>query len=166
MDMTIDELVKTQIKNYLYDEDFVDKYQTEQFVRDEIEDQMSSYLHSSDAEDKYATTEYVDEEIREQVRSVIDDDEYATEDFVRDSILTLRKELFLEGLVPAEKQKPVNQLDQFVQPDSLVTGYPDWEQLSSFVRASVSEPLQTQMVIAMILATARNIVQEQLDNDH
>ena len=196
MNMTIDELVNAQIRDYLSSEDFINKYDTEQAVRDEVENQMSDYLNSYDADEKYATTEYVDEEIREQVRSTIDEDEYATEEYVdsaiaehiltaievqdliegrvnvvsagivRDAITKLRKELHLEGLLPAEKQKPVNQLDQFVSPDGLIAGYPDWDTLTSFVGASLSDPSQKQMVIAMVLATARNLIQEQLDNDH
>ena len=166
MNMTLDELVNAQIRDYLYREDFIDKEDTQQLVTDEIENLMSDYMHSSDADDKYATTEYVDEEIREQVRSTIDADSYATEEFVRDQITALRKELHLEGLVPAEKKKPVNQLDQFVSPDGLIAGYPDWDTLTSFVGASLSDPSQKQMVIAMVLATARNVIQEQLNNDH
>ena len=231
MNMTIDELVNSQIKDYLYREDFIDRedarkmigdeiagnldyhristqvarvldenenfiYATENYVDEQVENLMSEYLNCIDADDKYATTEYVDEEIRQQVRSTIDADEYATEeyvdsviaehirtaievqdlidgrvnvmsaDIVRDEIAKLRKELYLEGLVPAEKQKPVNQLDQFVSPDGLIAGYPDWDTLTSFVGASLSDPSQKQMVVAMVLATARNIIQEQLDNDH
>lgn len=166
MNMTIDELVNSQIRDYLKSEDFIDKYDTQQVVTDEIENLMSDYMHSSDADDKYATIEYVDEEIREQVRSTIDSDAYATEEFVRDEITALRKELHLEGLVPAAKQKPVNQLDQFVSPDGLIAGYNDLDVLTSFVGASLTDPSQKQMVIAMVLATARNLIQEQLDNDH
>ena len=77
MNMTIDELVNAQIRDYLKSEDFIDKYDTQQVVTDEIENLMSDYMHSSDADDKYATTDYVDEEIREQVRSTIDADAYA-----------------------------------------------------------------------------------------
>ena len=193
MNMTLDELVNAQIRDYLSSEDFINKYDTEQTVRDEVENQMSDYLNSYDADEKYATTEYVDEEIREQVRSTIDADAYATEEYVdaaiaehirtvievqdlitnshvadiaRDEITVLRKELHLEGLLPAEKEKPVNQLDQFVSPDGLIAGYPDFSRLTSFVGASLSDPSQKQMLIAMVLATARNIIQEQLDNDH
>ena len=166
MNMTLDELVNAQIRDYLISEDFINKYDTEQMITDEIENRTYQYLHPSDADDKYATTDYVDEEIREQVRSTIDADAYATEEFVRDKITALRKELHLEGLVPAEKQKPVNQLDQFVSPDGLIAGYPSWNELTSFVSASLSDPSQRQMVIAMVLATARNIIQEQLNNDH
>ena len=194
---TLDELVNAQIRDYLISEDFINKYDTEQMITDEIENRTYQYLHPSDADDKYATTDYVDEEIREQVRSTIDADAYATQEYVDaaiaehirtvievqdlisdshvadivadivcDKITALRKELHLEGLVPAEKQKPVNQLDQFVSPDGLIAGYPDWSTLTSFVGASLSDPSQKQMVIAMVLSTARNIIQEQLNNDH
>jgi len=190
---TLDELVNAQIRDYLISEDFINKYDTEQMITDEIENRTYQYLHPSDADDKYATNEYVDEEIREQVRSTIDADAYATQEYVDaaiaehirtvievqdlisdshvadivcDKITALRKELYLEGLVPAEEQKPVNQLDQFVSPDGLIAGYPDWDTLTSFVGASLSDPSQKQMVIAMVLSTARNIIQEQLNNDH
>ena len=222
MNMTIDELVNSQIKDYLYREDFIDRedarkmigdeiagnldyeristqvarvldenenfiYATENYVDEQVENRMCQYLNSYDADEKYATLDYVDEEIRQQVRSTIDADEYATEEFVRDlcsmvqaelkatervidvvykQMHELRKELHLEGLVPAEKEKTVNQLDQFVSPDGLIAGYPDWDTLTSFVGASLSDPSQKHMVVAMVLATARNIIQEQLDNDH
>jgi len=209
MNMTLDELVNAQIRDYLISEDFIDKYDTQQIVKDEIncssgiqkvvKDEINSsyyineitdqtiekleesgnfastdyvdevlqgYVTEEYVDETYATIEYVDEEIREQVRATLYADEYATEEFVRDKITALRKELHLEGLVPAEKQKPVNQLDQFVSPDGLIAGYPDWSTLTSFVGASLSDPSQKQMVIAMVLSTARNIIQEQLNNDH
>ena len=213
---TLDELVNAQIRDYLIGEDFINKYETQQIVKDEIncssdiqkvvKDEINSSYYINEITDQtidkleqsgnFASTEYVDEEIRQQVRSTIDEDEYATEEYVdsaiaehiltaievqdliegrvnvvsagivRDAITKLRKELHLEGLVPAEKEKPVNQLDEFVSPDGLIAGYPDWDTLTSFVGASLSDPSQKQMVIAMVLATARNIIQEQLNNDH
>jgi len=183
---TLDELVNAQIRDYLIGEDFINKYETQQIVKDEIncssdiqkvvKDEINSSYYINEITDQtidkleqsgnFASTEYVDEEIRQQVRSTIDEDEYATEEFVRDELTALRKELHLEGLLPAEKQKPVNQLDQFVSPDGLIAGYPDWDTLTSFVGASLSDPSQKQMVIAMVLSTARNIIQEQLNNDH
>ena len=235
MNMTLDELVNSQIKDYLYREDFIDRedarkmigdeiagnldyhristqvarvldenenfiYATENYVDEQVQKALtidnSNYVTEDYVDEKYATLDYVDEEIRQQVRSTIDADEYATEeyvdsviaehirtaievqdlidgrvnvmsaDIVRDEITKLRKELYLEGLVPAEKQKPVNQLDQFVSPDGLIAGYPDWDTLTSFVGASLSDPSQKHMVVAMVLATARNIIQEQLNNDH
>ena len=175
MNMTLDELVNAQIRDYLKSEDFIDKYDTQHVVTDEVENQMSHYLHSSDADETYATTEYVDEEIRQQyaaiakhIQTVIEVQDPITDshvaDIVRDAITNLRQELHLEEPVPAEK--PVNQLDEFVSPDGLIAGYPDWGTLTSFMHASLSDPSQKQMVIAMVLATARNIIQEQLDNDH
>lgn len=199
MNMTLDELVNAQIRDYLSSEDFINKYDTEQLVKDEcescfdIDEITDQVIHKLDyatteyVDEKYATTEYVDEEIREQVRCVIDSDEYATEEFVRDlcsmvqaelkateqvidvvykQMHELRKELHLEGLVPAEKEKPVNQLDQFIHPHGLIAGYNNLETLTSFVGASLLDPSQKQMLIAMVLATARNLIQEQLDNDH
>lgn len=180
MNMTLDELVNAQIRDYLISEEFLNKYDTEQLVKDEIEqlvkDEINSSYYINEITDQtiekleqsgnFASTDYVDEEIREQVRSTIDADEYATEEFVRDEITALRKELHLEGLVPAEKEKPVNQLDQFIHPHGLIAGYNDWPTLTSFMGASLSDPSQKQMVIAMVLATARNLIQEQLDNDH
>ena len=172
MNMTLDELVNAQIRDYLKSEDFIDKYDTQQVITDEIESSFDideitdQVIDKLEMNDTYATTEYVDEEIREQVRSTIDADEYATEEFVRDKITALRKELHLEGLVPAEKEKPVNQLDQFVSPDGFIAGYHDFETLTTFMGASLADPNQKQMVVAMVLATARNIIQEQLNNDH
>ena len=230
MNMTIDELVNSQIKDYLYREDFIDRedaskmigdeiagnldyeristqvarvldenenfiYATENYVDEQVQLTIdnSNYVTEDYVDEKYATLDYVDEEIRQQVRCVVDEDGYATEeyvdsaiaehirtvvevqdlitdshvaDIVRDEITKLRKELYLEGLVPAEKEKTVNQLDQFVSPDGLIAGYPDWDTLTSFVGASLSDPSQKHMVVAMVLATARNIIQEQLNNDH
>ena len=220
MNMTIDELVNSQIKDYLYREDFIDREDASKMIGDEIAgnldyeristqvarvlDENENFIYATENyvdeqvqltidNSNYVTEDYVDEEIREQVRCVVDEDGYATQeyvdaaiaehirtvvevqdlitdshvaDIVRDEITKLRKELYLEGLVPAEKQKPVNQLDQFVSPDGLIAGYPDWDTLTSFVGASLSDPSQKQMVVAMVLATARNIIQEQLNNDH
>ena len=203
MNMTLDELVNSQIRDYLYREDFIDREDTRKIIGDEIAgnldydrisaqvarvlDENENFIYATENyvdeqvqkaltidNSNYVTEDYVDEEIREQVRCVVDEDGYATQEFVelevssviRDEITKLRKELYLEGLVPAEKEKPVNQLDQFVSPDGLIAGYPDWDTLTSFVGASLSDPSQKHMVVAMVLATARNIIQEQLDNDH
>ena len=203
MNMTLDELVNAQIKDYLYREDFIDREDARKMIGDEIAgnldyeristqvarvlDENENFIYATENyvdeqvqkaltidNNNYVTEDYVDEEIREQVRCVVDEDGYATQEFVelevssviRDEITKLRKELYLEGLVPAEKEKTVNQLDQFVSPDGLIAGYPDWDTLTSFVGASLSDPSQKQMVVAMVLATARNIIQEQLNNDH
>lgn len=203
MNMTLDELVNSQIRDYLYREDFIDREDARKMIGDEIAgnldydrisaqvarvlDENENFIYATENyvdeqvqkaltidNSNYVTEDYVDEEIREQVRCVVDEDGYATQEFVelevssviRDEITKLRKELYLEGLVPAEKEKPVNQLDQFVSPDGLIAGYPDWDTLTSFVGASLSDPSQKQMVVAMVLATARNIIQEQLNNDH
>ena len=203
MNMTLDELVNSQIRDYLYREDFIDREDARKMIGDEIAgnldydrisaqvarvlDENENFIYATENyvdeqvqkaltidNSNYVTEDYVDEEIREQVRCVVDEDGYATQEFVelevssviRDEITKLRKELYLEGLVPAEKEKTVNQLDQFVSPDGLIAGYPDWDTLTSFVGASLSDPSQKQMVVAMVLATARNIIQEQLNNDH
>jgi hypothetical protein len=184
--------ISTQVARVLDEnENFI--YATENYVDEQVQSTLDGYVTEAYADETYATTDYVDEEIRQHVRCVVDEDGYATEeyvdaaiaehirtvievqdlisdshvaDIVRDEITALRKELHLEGLVPAEKKKPVNQLDQFVSPDGLIAGYPDWDTLTSFVGASLSDPSQKQMVIAMVLATARNVIQEQLNNDH
>jgi hypothetical protein len=72
MNMTLDELVNSQIRDYLYREDFIDREDTRKMIGDEIAgnldyDRISTQVARVLDENEnfiYATENYVDEQVQ------------------------------------------------------------------------------------------------------
>jgi hypothetical protein len=59
-----------------------------------------------------------------------------------------------------EEQEPraVNQIDWVMTPNDMIAGYDSSAMLESYVRSCLDNPNQAPMVIAMVLTTARNLI--------
>ena len=64
-----------------------------------------------------------------------------------------------------EEQEPraVNQIDWVMTPNDMIAGYDSSAMLESYVRSCLDNPNQAPMVIAMVLTTARNIINKKLE---
>jgi hypothetical protein len=160
--------VNDTIREYLYSENFIGKDHTECLIRDAIDeatdDLVENVITNLQLRDEFATVDYVDENCRQMVIDEYSNSEHSTyiEELV-DRVSALEQ---AHTPNPLPEPKTINQLDQFVKPAGFVRGYEDFKQLGEFITASLNNPSQKTMVIAMVLATARNIIQEQLNNDH
>ena len=59
---------------------------------------------------------------------------------------------------------PSNQIDLVMQPDGVIAGYPSLAQLRPYVRATLAsgDPASADLLIGMVLATARQIIDAEL----
>jgi BMFP domain-containing protein YqiC len=62
-----------------------------------------------------------------------------------------------------EEPRPVNQIDWVMTPNDMIAGYDSSAMLESYVRSCLDNPNQAPMVIAMVLTTARNIINKKLE---
>lgn len=63
----------------------------------------------------------------------------------------------------SEEPRPVNQIDWVMTPNDMIAGYDSSAMLESYVRSCLDNPNQAPMVIAMVLTTARNIINKKLE---
>ena len=59
--------------------------------------------------------------------------------------------------------RAVNQIDWVMDPNGMIAGYDSYNMLESYMRSCLDNPNQAPMVIAMVLTTARNIINEKLE---
>ena len=57
----------------------------------------------------------------------------------------------------------MNQIDWVMTPNGMIAGYDSSAMLESYVRSCLDNPNQAPMVIAMVLTTARNIINKKLE---
>ena len=63
-----------------------------------------------------------------------------------------------------EEPRPVNQIDWIMTTHGLIAGYDSKELLESYVRSVLGEQAhQAEMIIAMVLTTARNLINKKLE---
>ena len=62
--------------------------------------------------------------------------------------------------------RAVNQIDWVMDPNGMIAGYDSYNMLESYMRSCLDNPNQAPMVIAMVLTTARNIINEKLEPNH
>lgn len=59
--------------------------------------------------------------------------------------------------------RAVNQIDWVMDPNGMIAGYDSYNMLESYMRSCLDNPNQAPMVIAMVLTTARNIINKKLE---
>ena len=59
--------------------------------------------------------------------------------------------------------RAVNQIDWVMEPNGMIAGYDSYNMLESYMRSCLDNPNQAPMVIAMVLTTARNIINKKLE---
>ena len=63
-----------------------------------------------------------------------------------------------------EEPRPVNQIDWIMTTHGLIAGYDSKELLEAYVRSVLGDQAhQAEMIIAMVLTTARNLINKQLE---
>ena len=63
-----------------------------------------------------------------------------------------------------EEPRPVNQIDWIMTTHGLIAGYDSKELLESYVRSVLGDQAhQAEMIIAMVLTTARNLINKKLE---
>jgi hypothetical protein len=121
-------------------------------IRREVEDTTTTV--EGDVLDMVTT------EVTSQVRDLSDEYELLTHDQYaaiqsRLDILEAANDLPLQ---PEERSK--NQIDWIIPPNDMIAGYDTWKQLEDYIRASGAD--NAPMVVAMTMATVRNLIELKL----
>ena len=151
--MSIEQEITSLIEDHLdtvYD--IQDKSSLEFIIRREVEDTTTTA--EGDVLDMVTT------EVTSQVRDLSDEYELLSHEQYdsiqsRLDILESANDLPLQ---PEERSK--NQIDWIMPPNDMIAGYSDWKQLESYVSACGAD--NATMVVAMVMATVRNLIEVKL----
>ena len=147
--MSIEQEITSLIEDHLdtvYD--IQDKSSLESIIRREVENEEGDVL------------DMVTTEVTSQVRDLSDEYELLSHEQYdsiqsRLDILESANDLPLQ---PEERSK--NQIDWIMPPNDMIAGYSDWKQLESYVSACGAD--NATMVVAMVMATVRNLIEVKL----
>ena len=144
--MSIDTAIETMIESYIDDQDFVSRTDasmeaesyTDQCIGD-IQDEIGVLMVRLEALEA-KTAPAAEDESEEPLDAWL-------------------------GPKYTEEPRAVNQIDWIMSPNSIVAGYDSKATLEAYVRSvlPVDKIHQAEMIIAMTLATARNIINKKLE---
>lgn len=144
--MSIDTAIETMIESYIDDQDFVSRTDasmeaesyTDQCIGD-IQDEIGVLMVRLEALEA-KTAPAAEDESEEPLDAWL-------------------------GPKYTEEPRAVNQIDWIMSPNSIVAGYDSKATLEAYVRSVLpaDQTHQAEMVIAMTLATARNIINKKLE---
>jgi hypothetical protein len=142
--MSIDTAIETMIESYIDDQDFVSRTDasmeaesyTDQCIGD-IQDELGVLMVRLEALEA-KTAPAAEDESEEPLDAWL-------------------------GPKYTEEPRAVNQIDWVMTPNGMIAGYDSSAMLESYVRSCLDNPNQAPMVIAMVLTTARNIINKKLE---
>ena len=142
--MSIDTAIETMIESYIDDQDFVSRTDasmeaesyTDQCIGD-IQDEIGVLMVRLEALEA-KTAPAAEDESEEPLDAWL-------------------------GPKYTEEPRAVNQIDWVMTPNGMIAGYDSSAMLESYVRSCLDNPNQAPMVIAMVLTTARNIINKKLE---
>jgi hypothetical protein len=141
--MSIEQEITSLIEDHLdtvYD--IQDKASLEFIIRREVQNEEGDVL------------DIVTTEVTSQVRDLSDEYELLSHEQY-DSIQSR-----LNVLERSESTVKENQIDWIMPPNDMIAGYSDWKQLESYVSACGAD--NATMVVAMVMATVRNLIEVKL----
>ena len=156
--MSIDTAIETMIESYIDDQDFVSRTDasmeaesyTDQCIGD-IQDELGVLMVRLEALEEFKALE--DKAREDKALDLLDTVARAEIDSVRAKAL--------------EEQEPraVNQIDWIMTTHGLIAGYDSKAMLESYVRSVLpaDQSHQAEMLIAMVLTTARNLINKKLE---
>ena len=156
--MSIDTAIESMIESYIDDQDFVSRTDasmeaesyTDQCIGD-IQDELGVLMVRLEALEEFKALE-----------------DKAREDKALDFLDTVaRAEIDSVTAKALEEQEPraVNQIDWIMTTHGLIAGYDSKAMLESYVRSVLpaDQSHQAEMLIAMVLTTARNLINKKLE---
>jgi phosphoglycerate dehydrogenase-like enzyme len=156
--MSIDTAIESMIESYIDDQDFVSRTDasmeaesyTDQCIGD-IQDELGVLMVRLEALEEFKALE--DKAREDKALDLLDTVARAEIDSVRAKAL--------------EEQEPraVNQIDWIMTTHGLIAGYDSKAMLESYVRSVLpaDQSHQAEMLIAMVLTTARNLINKKLE---
>ena len=148
--MSIDKAIETMIESYIDDPDFISRTDasmeaesyTDQCIGD-IQDELGVLMVRFEALEALEEFKALEDKAREE--KALD--------------------VLEEALAEEQEPRAVNQIDWIMTPNNIIAGYGNKAMLESYVRSVLpaDQTHQAEMVIAMTLATARNLINEKLE---
>ena len=148
--MSIDKAIETMIESYIDDQDFISRTDasmeaesyTDQCIGD-IQDELGVLMVRFEALEALEEFKALEDKAREE--KALD--------------------VLEEALAEEQEPRAVNQIDWIMTPNNIIAGYGNKAMLESYVRSVLpaDQTHQAEMVIAMTLATARNIINKKLE---
>lgn len=146
---SIDTAIQNMIQNTIDEQDFVCRLDAEQYTDNEITDLKS------DLQDEIAELMVRLEELESRTTSL---------ELIEDG-----EPLMAPEAPAAVEQEPraENQIDWIMTPTNIISGYDSKALLLSYIGSVLapSQSHQAEMVIGMVLATARNLIDKQLKGE-
>ena len=146
---SIDTAIQNMIQNTIDEQDFVCRLDAEQYTDNEITDLKG------DLQDEIAELMVRLEELESRTTSI---------ELVKDG-----EPLMAPEAPAAVEQEPraENQIDWIMTPTNIISGYDSKALLLSYIGSVLapSQSHQAEMVIGMVLATARNLIDKQLKGE-
>ena len=167
--MSIDTAIESMIESYIDDQDFVSRTDasmeaeayTDQCVSD-CEDSISELIVRIEALEEKLSPAMVN---IEELQSSIDSLERIVA--LVTGVSPTSQALEEKAAPAAEEQEPraVNQIDWIMTTHGLIAGYDSKAMLESYVRSVLpaDQSHQAEMLIAMVLTTARNLINKKLE---
>ena len=141
-----DFITRADVEQYYEEQDFVCRLDAEQYTDSEVNDARA------DMESELGELQSRIEALEAKIAPAAEDES---------------EEPLDAWLGPKYKEEPraVNQIDWIMSPNSIVAGYDSKATLEAYVRSvlPVDKTHQAEMIIAMTLATARNIINKKLE---
>ena len=145
--MSIEQEITSLIEDHLETVyDIQDKSSLEFIIRREVQNEEGDVL------------DMVTTEVTSQVRDLSDEYELLSHEQY-DSIQSR-----LNVLERSESTVKENQIDWIIPPNDMIAGYGTWKQLEDYIRASGAD--NAPMVVAMVMATGRNLIDIELGHAH
>jgi len=149
--MSIDTAIENMIASYIDEQDFVG--------RTDASMEAESYTDQciGDIQDEIGVLTVRFESLEEDLQSLLDKKAAPAAE------PNLLQEL-ADSVEVKEEPRAVNQLDWIMTPSDMIAGYDSKAMLESYVRSCLHHDHGAEMVIAMVLATARNLIDKQLES--
>lgn len=162
--MSIDTEIQTMIQNQIDEQDFVSRLNAEQYTDNEIT------VLNSDLQDDIAELMVRLEALESQpaAEESGENKAFPASSLAMSERMSCKKanENLLQELADSAPRAE-NQIDWIMTPTNIISGYDSKALLLSYIR-SVLEPNQShqsEMVVGMVLATARNLIDKQLKGE-
>ena len=150
--MSIDTAIENMIQNHIellnIEQDFVCRLDAEQYADNEVNDARADF--EAELTELQHRIEALEEKEQESKAA-------AEPNLVQELV---------DSVEVKEEPRAVNQIDWIMTPSDMIAGYDSKAMLESYVRSCLhhDQTSQAEMIIAMVLATARNLINNKLES--
>ena len=158
----VETAIENMIQSHIDEQDFVCRLDAEQYADSEVNDARADFeAELTELQQRIEALE------SRETPDAVQEHSYELEHRIE----TLEEKQTTAQPIQVEEPRAVNQIDWIMTPSDMIAGYDSKAMLESYVRSclhhdqtSVARVNQAEIVIAMVLATARNLINEKLES--